>query len=473
MNGRFTMHAIKRVAMTIWVISMLMMPFASIPLVSSYTPGDEAEMFGHTFAEEYWTNDSITVEDENDNVATFTASYVGKDNFSAFLIAFNKLVANDSKEYILPYQLFGMHFLTPDDQEVFIGAIFAFLMVHNESYGGNNLPDVGNEKAWYILPISSLNPWNDVTPAVEPIPATKIEENHYRFGMRYTNISARVVDATSPGGFFASLLLPLVTVLFSEIVIQYDITIDPSTGQVHAETLYTIGQVTRARLFLDIFEVDPREIINETMAITAVHYLSIFTSNYKVTSAGTGNTIQAPTATTPINENISIKVGDDDERAFDIGLGRTYSLINESTNPWTTMSDNETALNALLGARAGDFLLVAWQAPLSAFLFAHAAYALSEQIRSTYANVGQLVQNAGTAFHNSQWWYGVSFSEWNGLRVQQDPVYVAYTNIEEPPTTTTTGTDLTPPDSDGAGGLALLAIIAVGILCLVVVMKRR
>ncbi|MFW9931885.1 MAG: hypothetical protein ACFFDR_04445, partial [Candidatus Thorarchaeota archaeon] len=64
------MHAIKRVAMTIWVISMLLMPFASIPLVSSYTPGDEAEMFGHTFTEEYWTNDSITIEDDNNNEAT-------------------------------------------------------------------------------------------------------------------------------------------------------------------------------------------------------------------------------------------------------------------------------------------------------------------------------------------------------------------------------------------------------------------
>ncbi len=463
------MHAIKRILMTAWIVSMLLMPLATIPIARSYTPGDEEALFGHTFTEEYWTNDSIIVEDDYDNTATFTASYVGRDNFSAFMIAFNKLVTNDSKEFILPYQLFGMRFITPEGQEVLIGAVFAFLMVHNESYGNNNLPDVGNEKAWYVLPISSLNPWDDVTPKVEAIPAQKLGENHYRFGMKYTNMSARVVDANSPGGFVLSLIAPLVTVLFSEIIIEYDITIDPTTGEVHAETVYTIGQVTRARILFDLIEIDPREIINETMQMNAVHYLTVFTSKYKVTGVTSGNTIEPPTATTPIDTNISIKVGDDDERAFDIGLGRNYALINESTNPWTTLSDNETALNALLGARASDFLLIAWQAPLSAFLFSHAAFALSEEIRSTYTDVNDLIDNAGTAFHNSQWWYAVSFPEWNGLRVEQDPTYVAYTDVEDK---TPTGDGIL-PETGGTGGLAFLAIIAVGILCVIIVVKRR
>ncbi|MDF1541429.1 MAG: hypothetical protein P1Q69_21195, partial [Candidatus Thorarchaeota archaeon] len=152
---------------------------------------------------------------------------------------FNKLVANDSKEFMLPYQLFGMHYKTPLEQEVFIGAVLAFFMVHIDNKTvpelNNGLPDVGNETAWYILPISSLNPWNDVTPSVEPIATQKLADNHYRFGMRYINMSARIVDANSPGGFFVSLLFPWITVLISELVVEYDIYIDEDTGEVHAK----------------------------------------------------------------------------------------------------------------------------------------------------------------------------------------------------------------------------------------------
>jgi hypothetical protein len=192
-----------------------------------------------------------------------------------------------------------------------------------------------------------------------------------------------------------------------------------------------------------------------------------------VTSTTTGNTITPPTATTPLDDNITIQVGDDNERAFDIGMGRQYALLNESTDPWTTISESEDTVNALLGARAGDFLLVAWQAPLSAFVFAHMAYGLSDQIRATYNSVQSLVSNAGTAFHNSQWWYAVSFPEWNGLRVEQDPVYTAYTSAFMPtsPTTPTTPTGTTP--DDGGGGIFLLVLLGIGVVAIVIIIRRR
>ncbi len=470
------MHAMKTALMAFWVIGMLLMPFATIPFASAYTPGDEAAVFGHTFNEEYWTNSSIPVQDEYNNTATFTASYVGIGNFSAFLIAFNELVTNDSKTYMLPYQLFGMHFITPEDNEVFIGAVFAFLMVSidNTTYANNSLPDVGHDTAWYILPASTPKLWNDVTPKVEPIQAQKLSEYHYRFGMRYLNMSAKVVDANTPGGFLVSLIAPILTVLISELVIQYDIVVDPTTGVVHVETLYTLGQVTRAK-WLGLISVSPSSIITSNMTVSAVHYMSVFTSNYKVTNSTTGNQLAVPTKNTPLNSNISITVGNN-ERAFDLGLGRQYSLTNETTGQ--TVSSNETAVNALLAAKPSDFLLVAWQAPLSAFLFAHMAYGLSEYVRSQYSSVADLVAHAPTAYHSSQWWYGVAFPHWNGLEINQDPVYVSYTNPESliplttttTPTTTPTGTTTQP---NGSGGLFVLVVLAAGIICLVYVVRRR
>ena len=433
------------------LLAVLLVPMTVAPFVVAYTAGDEAAVFGHTFSEDYWTNSSIPIKTAEAN-ATLTASYVHVGEFQAFLIAFNEIVTPNGT-IVLPYQLFGMHYKTPENKEVFIGAVFAFLLVHNESYGSNQLPDVGHEGAAYVIPISSNSPWN-VTAEVEPIPATLVEPNHYRFGMRYTNMTARVVD--TQGGFWLTLLYPIVEVLISEITIQYDITI-AADGTVHAETLYTIGQVTHLRLWG--FEVDPSLYINPAMEISAVHYLAVFTSKYNVTRSTDGNRLVPPTATTPLSDNISILVGDDSERAFDIGLGERYSLYNETTNPWTLVGDNYQALNCLLGARASDFLLIAWQAPFSAFVFAHMAYGLSAQLRATYSSVPDMVSHVGTAFHNSQWWYGVTFPTWNGLRVQQDPTYVAYTNLGNAGTS-------------GAGILVVAAVV-IGVVALAIFARRR
>ena len=106
---------------------------------------------------------------------------------------------------------------------------------------------------------------------------------------------------------------------------------------------------------------------------------------------------------------------------------------------------------------------MAWQLPLSAFVFAHMAYGLSETVRARYSSVADLVQGTlnGTAYVNSDWWFAVSFPEWNGLRVQQDPVYVAYTNMA-----TVTG------GGDGGGVVALL-LIAVGVLAVIWLIRRR
>ncbi len=451
------MRATKSKVMTLWVVVLIAMPFVLIPNANAWTAGDEAAVFGHTFEEEYWTNDSIRIEGTDGTNSSFTASYVHVGEFSSFLIAFNNANKTDGTKMILPYQLFGMYFKTPANREVFIGAIFAFLLAHNDTYNPTyDLPDVGNEPAWYVVPLASDNTWPEYIPSVVPIPATKVGDNHYRFGMHYYNLTCRVVDANTPGGFWASLILPILNVVISELTIQYDITID-ETGQVHAETLYTLGQVLKLKLWG--VELPPTDVIGDLFEVSAVHYLSIFTSQYTVTRATSGNTIDPPTSTELLDEDISIKVGAN-ERAFDIGLGRQYSLINETTDPWTTVSNDENALNCLLGARLSDLFLVAWQAPLSAWLFAHMAYGLSEKLRSDYSTVGDMVSAtvAGTAFHNSDWWYAVTFPEWDGLRIQQDPVYTAYTNLYTEP-------------SD-AGGV-LVIILVVGVVAVVWLVRRR
>ena len=209
------MHATKAKGATLWVLLLLVLPFAFLPNASAWTAGDEEAIFGHTFEEEYWTNDSLFVEGTNGN-GSLTASFVHVGDFDAFLIAFNEFNHTDGTQMIAPYQLFGMHFITPGNQEVFIGAIFAFLLVHNETYGSNDLPDVGNEPSWYVVPLANSSTWPEYTPSVVPIPATKLADNHYRMGMHYYNLTCRSVDANNPLGFWLSLAAPILEVVISE-----------------------------------------------------------------------------------------------------------------------------------------------------------------------------------------------------------------------------------------------------------------
>ena len=446
------MRATKIKVMTLWVVALLAMPFILIPNASAWTAGDEAAVFGHTFDEEYWTNDSLFVQGTNGN-GSLTASFVHTGDFEAFLIAFNEFNHTNGQQMIVPYQLFGMHFITPGNQEVFIGAIFAFLLVHNETYGNNQLPDLGagKDSAWYVVPIANATTWPEYVPSVEPIPATKLGENHYRMGMHYYNLTCRIVDANNPLGFWLSLLAPILEVVISELTIQYDIVIEDS-GQVHAETLYTIGQVQKLRLWG--VDQNPSDIISDNMEISAVHFLSIFASQYSVVGKTSGNTIASPTDTTPLDEDVSIEVGARGERAFDIGFGRSYDLVNETTD--SVVNSGLTAINTLLGVRLSDLILVLWQAPLSAWLFAHMAYGLSAQLRNTYASVGAMVANVNTAFTNTNWWYGVTFPTWDGLRVEQDPVYTAYTNL-----------------ATSSGGGILVIMLVVGVVAVVWLFRRR
>ncbi|MFW9804735.1 MAG: hypothetical protein ACFFFC_18915 [Candidatus Thorarchaeota archaeon] len=437
--------------------SLLLLPFISLPGVAGWESGDEAAIFGHTFDEEYWTNSSLFIEGDDGGNATLTVSYVGVGEFDSFLIAFNEINTNDGQRLIIPYQLFGMHFTTPNDNEVFIAAVFAFLLAHNETYGDNNLPDMGHDAAWYVVPVANNNPWPEFVPAVESIPAAKLGDGHYRFGMRYTNMPVRIVAANStPAAFWLTLGIPVLTMLVSELVIEYDITIG-ADGVVNAETVYTIGQAMKAKWW-GLADQDPSEIIVPSMAITAVHYLSVFTSNYEVRTSDT-NTLVDPTGTEPLDEDLDITIGDSD-RAFSIGIGREYSLVNESTNPWTTVSTGETALNTLLEARPADFFLILWQAPLSIWLYAHMAFGLSERVRNMYNSPQQLVVNAGTAFDDDQLWYGVTFPEWNGLRIEQDPTYTAYTNLAAG----------TMPTGRGAG---IIVLAGIAIVVIVILIRRR
>lgn len=470
--GEWMVMHVKRVsivAASVIMCAMLVSSASAFP-PAAWQDGDEVAVFGHSFEEEYWTNESMSATGPEGGNVTFSASYVNYQNVQAFLLALN-MVEKNNESGTIPFQLFGMHYMTPEGQEVFIGAVLAFLMAFDDTYNGtgpgsNGLPDPGNENVSYVIPFgigSMLD--GEYVPEVDVQAVEKLGEGHYRFGIQYTNLYAFVSE--NP---LASLWLRTGYIAkFSELTVSYEVRMDNETGEVTAETWYTIGEVTELWLvFLGIpFPLNPRD-IPDTMGISVVHFVTVLTSRYQGASGNTtGNTIDTG-ITSPIEEDIVLKVGDDNERAMKIGTRGTFDLINESTD--YVVKEDQDAINAIIGANLVDLLLVGWQLGFAAGAMSVFAYALSDYVQESYGSPLDLAQRSllpanEDGFNAYPLWYAVSFPEWDGYRVVHDPVYTAYASFDTP-----AGDE---PRFDPAGLLVLIVIVLVVVVAVAAVASRK
>jgi hypothetical protein len=423
---------------------------------ATWHSGDEVPIFGHSFADECWTNASVIRPVGPHTTVQFIASYVNYSEsvgtFQAFLISLG--VLNDTQNgtlSTLPYQLFGLHFTTPQGKDIFVGAVLAFLYAYNDT-DHNGAPST-NENRWFLVPYGYNHGNTTGGFTVEAINATRLSAGHYQFGISYKNLYARVVSANSWPEFWATLAIPFMEVTLSELTVTYDIEVDTVTGQITAETFYKIGQVKDLRV-LGVSIPDPQQYMKD-IGIGAAHFVVVFTSAYTVW----------PGTTTPTNATNWEVAGITTDaagryRAFAIGVRGTYDQINESTDPWTVLQSNLPAYNWVLQPKATDVILVAWQLAFSADIFSVFAYAMSSHLQSVYTGPLDLYAHAATAFNGTAVWYGVAFPKYAGYRIEHDPVYTAYSNI---------GQVVTPP----IPGFPLEAV-AVGVLaCLVAVFLVR
>jgi hypothetical protein len=448
------------IAVVLSLIGVVMLtPGVLAPVPETWHTGDEYAITGHNFTEEYWTADISNTS--GGATTTMTMSYVNHDDAQAFLLAF-KTYEKEGNVSTLPYQMFGMHYKSPDNRDMFIGAVLAFLMAFDDTYnrtgpGENGMPDPGHENVYYIIPfgVGGTLTNGSYVPDVTSIPAQKIGEGHYRFGMRYRNMYAKVIDANNPWALLLSTAYPLYIAKFSELSITYDIKYG-ADNTLTAETYYVLGQVTK--LWLWGIEVDPR-LIPDNWGIAAVHYVAMFGSTYLVSGNQTGHTIDTGIRH-PIGEDMNLKVGNPPRRVFDVGFRGKFDLINETSG--VTVRSGDDARNLIVKATLVDSLLVAWQGAFSLGVMATMAYALSPDLQSRYSGPLDLFQHAGSQFLTSTLWYAVSFPRWDGYRVEHDPVYTAYMAA---PTTT--------PNLAAIFGLMVLVLIIVMVVVVIVAVASR
>jgi len=410
----------------------------------------ERYFFGHTFAEQSWTNDSIVFESENNDTVQFIASYLNYDEgegaFQAMLLALGVIENENGTQSTLPYQLFGLHFTTKGGRDIFAGSLLAFLFGFNDT-DHNGLPSPG-EKRFFIIPYGYNEGNASAQLTVEAIPVTKLGENHYQFGIRYRNLYGRLVSANSEGEFLWTLLLPFFEITFSELTVIYDFQVDAESGEITTETYYTIGQVTDFR-FLGISVPNFHEALHD-IGIGVVHIGIILTTNYYTRTAGS----------TPVSgvdqslANISTDAQGRD-RAFALSTRGTYDVLNESTTPYSLIQSNLPAYSWILSPEPIDLILLLWQLPISASIFSIFAYAMSAYLQRIFDSPLDVYNHADNVFNTAAFWFGTTFPESNGYRVEHDPVYTAFSNIGQ-----------------AAGPIGLIIIGTVALIALIVVVLR-
>lgn len=448
-------------ALLVFTALLLLSPSTAKALPpAQWNPGDEYQYFGHYFSEEYWTNDSIYVETENNYTVQFIMSYVNYTaevgSFQAALLALGLIENETGVLSTLPYQLFGMHFTTPENKEIFVGAIFAFLYAYNDT-NENRIPDSG-EDFWYVIPYGTSAGNESRIPTVQAVTATRVAPGHYRFGVTYGNLYAKIITGgNNLLAFLLSLAFPICVAKFSNFTVTYDIQVNTTSGEVTAETFYTIGQVEELYLLGQKVD-DPHEAL-KLVGVGAAHYVVVFTSNYYVQK---GSTTPVPAADW-IMANITTDA-QGRERAFAIGTRGTYDLINESATPWETLNSSLPAYSWILEPKLSDLILVAWQLPFSAYIYSVFAYAISSYLQTLYDDPLDLFQHADTAFKSTQLWYGIAFPWYAGYRVEHDPVYTAYTNI---------GQETQPPAPIPGFPWEAIVLAMSGAMVLVLVVRRR
>src|SRR3989304_2201834 len=467
------------------------------PLVSAETlikTDFEQESFAKTvdyfdYARAYATLNGIPTPDGFDNWhANMYMTYVNSSGLKLLYAGLENITTDGSAYLRIPMQSFIMHYKTNNrTRDVIMASTFLMLLAFNETTA-SLYPDSPDRNDVLYASFSlgfDLSALGAMLPALnsktEIIPLTHSDDKlQWSWGMKYTNLTAlwwrTWVDPDNPH-FDNS--WPLALTAYDELTFTYTLTISPSTGTATLHQNHIIGRMSH--LFVGLipllwtyynstgnYGMLGRKISNETI------YDYIQNNNLKMSIVNFQTTIMADHETysaTPTGQNVTDEeapvtdtsidtYADDGEKIFnaDFGTKKPYKLYNYTADPTETTFNtyDSTARTAQLSGFAGNAGLFAYHIGLMKFLplvVVHMYPALFAKAKETIANMSR-----------ANYFYLIAYPEYSGFRVEHDPTFTAY--IAAAPSAQ--------PTSGGIDGVIIVAaVIAVGVICVAVIVLRR
>ena len=401
--------------------------------------------------------------------------YAGLDN-----ITFNGLLT-----FRIPMQSFIMHYKTNNKtRDVILASTFLMLLAFNETENTiyPESPDM-NDTLWASFSMGfSLSELNAQLPELNSkttlIPLTQTDENHWTWGMRYTNLTAYWWQTfINPDNPHYQQNWPTAITVYDELTFTYNLTINPTTQTATLTENHVIGKMTHLLLFSSPFWL----YFNSTgtylfgnyipNSLTIYQFLEKYQVKMSIINYQTSTLLDHETISrTPQNQNVTdteIPItdtaidtfADDGEKISqaDFQTKKIYKLYNytEDSTEQTYAIYNSTTRTARIAGFAGNTGLFAYHIGLMKFLpllviNINLPQQLCTKAIETIANISR-----------SDYLYITAYPTYSGYRIEHDPEITIYLTL----------TPQTP--QNWLGLLIIIGIVATIIATSVILIRRR
>lgn len=400
----------------------------------------------YDYVRQYALDNGLTPPPSTEHAYLYT-NYVNIRGFQLFYVGL--INATHNGQYVtIPLQTFFEHYSTPAGKDAITASSFLSLVAFNESSNTiyPNSPD-RNDTVYASfslgVDLSSYTSGHQIplVASSQVIPLTASSDNlHWTWGLRYTNLNAiwwkMNVNPLAPSWDGNT---PRGVAQYNELTFQYDLTIDPTAKTAKLTASYTVGRVTDLWLLAQT----PAYHLNSTGTYygngTKVNNQSVYSylqqkqmklsivlanktilaSNQSLKddrdngSGSVDNDTSADVSSTAVNTKAS-----DGEKVFqsDFGSKASYSLYDANdANPTTVQTVTRTVPRPGWGNNPAFAAFMTGFMGFLPLFVAHVAPELYTQAKQGLVD-----------FRVSNYLYVISYPQWNGYKIVNDPDYTAF-----------------------------------------------
>jgi len=415
------------------------------------------------------------------NISGFQLLYAGLINITA-----------GNATLTIPVQNFLEHYKTPKGKDVLMSSSFITLLAFNDTTNSlfPDSPDKNdNLYASFSLGLNLEQYFeNSSRPVLSSkttiIPLTSSEDKlHWNWGMRYTNLTAiwwrMHPEPVNP----RYEKIPIAITTYEELTFTYNLTINPTEGTATVTANYVIGRMTNLwliqwLLFLPIVthynntgryllntkisnETIYQFLENQNIKMSVVLFQNSFVLDHKTRNRYSINSQNVTDAEVDVSQGTITTSADDEEKVFEASFGtkKTYNLYNytaDSTETTYNTYDATTRTTGIAGyAHNPIFGIHTALLRLVPLVVAHMRPALYQKAKEHITNMTR-----------ADYFYIISYPTYSGYRVEHDPTYTAYIEIQEGPSGGV-------PSNWQVYLLAGISVAAIVIIGVVFAVKRR
>jgi hypothetical protein len=305
------------------------------------------------------------------------------------------LYTNSDYPYPTPViSLVGQFFRLADGTKISVMSALDKIEIYKDT-NGDGIPEAnftsGQSEILYYAYVNMSDSYG-----ISPI--EKVTENnvsHYKWGFTYVNVYAYLINATANSGVVAKLT-------FDHITLGYDFSVKSNVSSL--KTNFDIGNVT------SITVLESSQLSLNGLSLALLYPTCTHTSEPYSTYVGGQQFNSTISNETAINLPLArVVVGT--TKAYDFVFGGNYTLIRGQNNETHELKSEAASLSSVPTDVYG---LVLWQ----------------ESFFRDNLNLGDLFRGSppdiSVDYNESSLIYRICFPVWDGMEVQNDPVYVGY-----------------------------------------------